>query len=301
MCIPQKCRAKESPAGLCLVTLLLFLKWGPWVDSALPAHLARGWTFWLDGPARPDGNKEVKRENSFPICDTKACLSLHPVSGPSSVQGYSSHNSQILNLATCFHWPAQQTAQYSNDQWSVSFPVQNHHLLTMCLLLGTHCSAVSEQLCWPHGQICGQQEQWLHRVQSQAGDLLIWNLVLLGTTGIQIILWLNLELLNRQESVSAPWKREFFHKDGTTIRSVIFFDCYSSYTHMLVQHTHGSYSSWLSSFSFPHDESVTSESACGQSYMRQSQQETKWGKEDCIWQSCLNKLLIFLEYQGTCL
>lgn len=146
-----------------------------------------------------------------------------------------------------------------------------------------------------------QQEQWLHRVQSQAGDLLIWNLVLLGTTGIQIILWLNLELLNRQESVSAPWKREFFHKDGTTIRSVIFFDCYSSYTHMLVQHTHGSYSSWLSSFSFPHDESVTSESACGQSYMRQSQQETKWGKEDCIWQSCLNKLLIFLEYQGTCL
>lgn len=161
------------------------------------------------------------------------CWSLHPVSGPSSVQSYSSHKSQILYLAPFFHWPVQQTAQCSNNQWSVRLSVQNHPLLMVCL--GTHCPAVSEQLCWPHGQSCGQQQRWFGRVQSQAGDLLIWNLVLLGTTVIQIILWLNLELLNRQESVSAAWKREFFHKDGTTIRSVIFFDCYSGYTHMLVQ------------------------------------------------------------------
>lgn len=146
---------QESPACLCLVTSLLLLKWGPWVDSALPACLARGTrlgssgaAFWLGGPAHPDCDKEVKRESSFPICDIKTWLITPSCKWPLT---YSSHNSQILNLSTCFHWSGQQTVQCCNNQWSVRLPVKNHHLLTTCLPLGAHCPPVTEQLCWPRG------------------------------------------------------------------------------------------------------------------------------------------------------
>lgn len=70
----------------------------------------------------------------------------------------------------------------------------------------------------------------------------------LGTTVIQIILGLILELLNRQKSVSAAKRESYFTK--MVQNTVIFFVCYSSYAHMFVQCTHRSYGSQLCFFSF---------------------------------------------------
>lgn len=71
-------------------------------------------------PLQHSSDKEVEKGNVFPTCDTEPCgSSLHPISGLSSLQSYSFCNNQTLNLATCFHWPAQKTRQYCNNQWSI--------------------------------------------------------------------------------------------------------------------------------------------------------------------------------------
>lgn len=142
-------------------------------------------------------------------------------------------------------------------QWNLRSSVQTHPLLTPCPRPGAPW--------WPQDT-----------PEDSAGDLLISNLVFLG---IQIILWFNSELLNRPGSVPAPWKREFFHQDGPTARNVIFFWLLSH----LSSTTHGSRSSWLIPFLACMDQSASRESPRGESYRRQ--QETKGGKEDCLWQS----------------
>lgn len=96
----------------------------------------------------------------------------------------------------------------------------------------------------------------------------------LGTTVIQIILGLILELLNRQKSVSAAKKRKLFHKDGAKYCYIFFCLLFQLCSHVCTVHPQVIRLTTMFLF-FPSSLIVTSESMCRQSYMRQSQQETK--------------------------
>ena len=159
-------------------------------------------------PLQCSSDKEVERENVFPMCDTEPCgSSLHPVSGPSSVHSYSSCDNQILNLATCFRWPAQKTAQYYNNQWSIRFFCAKEPLAD-CVPAPWYSLSTSwwAALLATRDRSASSSSRYGFAGYSQTSALLIWSLMFLGTTVIHIILWLILELLNRQESVSAATK-----------------------------------------------------------------------------------------------